>query len=101
MSEFMEIFVDGLSQIHFIGGLTRLDFMTLYPENDGVSLSKKANLRVIMNAQQAFLLRESLNTLIQRLQEDNVLQKPMVENGSLKNLLLQSFQRNNGGTLFA
>ena len=94
MSELTEIFVDGLNQIHFIGGLTSLDFMTLNPEKGEASLSKKANLRVIMNAQQAFLLRESLNTLIQRLQEDNVLQKPMVGNGA-------SWQQNgnNGRTL--
>ena len=70
MAEPKEYFVDGLNQIHFIGGLVRLDFMTLHPEIGGVSLGKKPNLRIIMNTQQAFLLRETLNTLVRRLQED-------------------------------
>ena len=72
MSEHIEVFTDGLNQLHFTGGLVRLDFMSLYPEEDGTSSEKKMNLRIIMNAQQTVQLRDSLNTLIQRLQEAGV-----------------------------
>lgn len=80
MSEHMEVFIDGLNQLHFTGGLVRLDFMSLHPEDEGTPSEKKTNLRVIMNARQTVQLRDSLNTFIQRLQEANVFQNQTAGN---------------------
>lgn len=80
MSEHMEVFIDGLNQLHFTGGLVRLDFMSLHPEDEGTPSEKKTNLRVIMNARQTVQLRDSLNTFIQRLQEANVFQNQAAGN---------------------
>ena len=90
MSEPIEVFIDGLNQLNFTGGLVRLDFMSLHPEDEGTPSEKKTNLRIIMNAQQTVLLRDSLNTFIQRLQEANVLQNPAVGN---RNIQRQNVQR--------
>ena len=32
-----EIFADGISQIHFAGGMVRFDFVTLQPAEDGAA----------------------------------------------------------------
>ena len=79
MSDHIEVFIDGLNQLNFTGGLVRLDFMSLHPENEGTPSEKQTNLRIIMNAQQTVQLRDSLNTFIQRLQEANVLQNPAAQ----------------------
>ncbi len=51
MSEKKEFFADGIGQIHFAGGMVRLDFVTLAPEADGKAPSPRSNRRVILSPQ--------------------------------------------------
>lgn len=67
MSDLTEVFVDGLNQIHLTGELVRFDFMTL--QSSGPDPEKKTRLRMIMHPQNAIQLRDTLTTLIQRMQE--------------------------------
>ena len=76
MSELTEVFVDGVHQIHFTGGYARLDFMTLDSNDGGATLQQKPNLRVIMDTQQMVTLRDTLSSLIQKMQENHILPNP-------------------------
>lgn len=58
-----QIFVDGLSNLHFTGDMVRLNFMHLVPETN----SKQTNLQVVMNVQAAISLRDSLNVLLDKM----------------------------------
>ena len=58
-----EKFVDGIKQIHFVGDMVRIHFMSLIPELK----TQEANLNVIMNVDAAITLRDSLNELLARM----------------------------------
>lgn len=58
-----QIFVDGLSNLHFTGDMVRLNFMHLVPETN----SQQTNLQVVMNVQAAISLRDSLNVLLDKM----------------------------------
>jgi len=58
-----QIFVDGLSNLHFTGDMVRLNFMHLVPESN----SQQTNLQVVMNVQAAISLRDSLNVLLDKM----------------------------------
>ena len=75
MSALKEIFADGVGQIHFVGGMIRLDFVTLEPgENDDTPSSKEA-FRLIM-PQQGFLQAfNSMRQLLDQLVEAGVMQR--------------------------
>lgn len=47
MSEKKEVYADGIGQIHFAGGMVRLDFMTLQPQ-EGQDPKPEMTQRVIM-----------------------------------------------------
>lgn len=58
-----QIFVDGLRQLHFTGGMVRIGFMSLVPESN----TQQTNLQVIMNVAAAITLRDSLNELLDKM----------------------------------
>ena len=75
MMEKKEIFADGIGQIHFAGGMVRFDFVTLQPEADGKAPIPQGNIRVIMPPQGFLAAFNSMQQLIDKLVEANVLQK--------------------------
>ena len=75
MEEKKEIFADGIGQIHFAGGMVRYDFVTLQPEEDGKAPVPRANVRIIMPPQGFLATFNSMQQLIDKLVEANVLQK--------------------------
>ena len=75
MEEKKEIFADGIGQIHFAGGMVRYDFVTLQPEEDGKAPVPRDNVRIIMPPQGFLATFNSMQQLIDKLVEANVLQK--------------------------
>ena len=69
-----EIFVDGIGQIHFAGGMVRFDFVTVQPkENEAVET--QVVQRVIMPPQGFLSMFGSMQQLIDKLVEAGVVQK--------------------------
>ena len=75
MNEKQEIFADGIGQIHFAGGMVRFDFVTLQPTEDGKAPLPQGNIRVIMPPNGFLAAFNSMQQLIDKLVEANVLQK--------------------------
>jgi len=69
-----EIFVDGIGQIHFTGGMVRFDFVTLQPK-EGENPTSEVVQRVIMPPQGFLSTFSSMQQLIDKLVEAGVLQK--------------------------
>lgn len=69
-----EIFVDGIGQIHFTGGMVRFDFVTLQPK-EGENPVPEVAQRVIMPPQGFLNAFGSMQQLIDKLVEAGVLQK--------------------------
>lgn len=69
-----EIFVDGIGQIHFTGGMVRFDFVTLQPK-EGENPTSEVVQRVIMPPQGFLSTFGSMQQLIDKLVEAGVLQK--------------------------
>ena len=44
-----ELYGDGLTQIHFAGGLVRFDFATFQPDGQGGAPVAEKNFRLVMN----------------------------------------------------
>ena len=70
-----EIYADGVGQVHFAGGMVRMDFMTLQPEENGKAPVPESNLRMIMPPQGFLAAFNSMQQLIDKLVEAGVLQK--------------------------
>ena len=70
-----EIFADGIGQIHFAGNMVRFDFVTLQPEADGKAPVPQSNVRVIMPPQGFLSAFNSMQQLIDKLLEADILQK--------------------------
>lgn len=70
-----EIFADGIGQIHFAGGMTRFDFVTLQPEADGQMPTPVVNERIIMPPQGFLGAFNSMQQLIDKLVQAGVLKK--------------------------
>jgi len=69
-----EIFVDGIGQIHFTGGMVRFDFVTLQPK-EGENPTTEVVQRVIMPPQGFLNTFSSMQQLIDKLVDAGVLQK--------------------------
>ena len=67
MTENTEIFADGMGQIHFVGGMVRMDFMTLQPGEDGGEAKQRKNFRLIMPAQGFIGAFNSMQQLLDKL----------------------------------
>ena len=67
-----EIFVDGIGQIHFTGGMVRFDFVTLQPK-EGENPTTEVVQRVIMPPQGFLSTFSSMQQLIDKLVEAGVL----------------------------
>ena len=66
-----EIFADKIGQISFVGGMVRFDYMTIQPEDDGVSAAEAA--RIIMPLQGFLNAADSMRQLVDKLLEAGVL----------------------------
>jgi len=75
MADKKEIFADGMSQIHFAGGMVRFDFMTLQPEENGQAPVPEAKVRIIMPPQGFLATFNSMQQLIDKLVDAGVLKK--------------------------
>ena len=75
MTEHREMFADGLGQIHFAGGMVRMDFMTLQPGEAGQEASPRNSFRIIMPTQGFLGAFNSMQQLIDKLVEAGVVQK--------------------------
>ncbi|MBS1371209.1 MAG: hypothetical protein HPZ91_14755 [Lentisphaeria bacterium] len=69
-----EMFVDGIGQIHFTGGMVRFDFVTVQPK-EGEAVETQVVQRVIMPPQGFLNTFGSMQQLIDKLVEAGVLQK--------------------------
>ncbi len=70
-----EIYADGIGQAHFAGGMVRLDFVTLQPEESGKAPVPESNVRLIMPPQGFLAAFNSMQQLIDKLVEAGVIQK--------------------------
>ena len=70
-----ELFADGIGQIHFAGGMVRLDLMTLQPAEDGKAPTPESRTRLIMPPQGFLAAFNSMQQLIDKLVEAGVLQR--------------------------
>ena len=69
-----EVFVDGITQIHFYGNMVRFDFMTLQPAEYAEDSPKpKDSFRVIMNPQGFLATYNSMQQLVKKLIEAGIL----------------------------
>ena len=75
MTENKEMFADGLGQIHFTGGMVRMDFMTLQPGEDGNTPVPQVSHRLIMPPQGFLNTFNGMQQLIDKLVEAGVVQK--------------------------
>ncbi len=75
MADKKEIFADGIDQIHFAGGMVRLDLMTLQPAEEGKNPVPESNTRIIMPPQGFLSTFNSMQQLINKLVEAGVLKK--------------------------
>ena len=75
MAEKREIFADGIGQIHFIGGMARLDLANLQPTEEGKEPVMESSIRVIMPMQGFLAAFNSMQQLIDKLVAAGVLKK--------------------------
>ncbi len=71
-----EVYVDGAGQIHYAGGMIRLDFITIQPNGDnGEVVKPEVKERVIMTPQGFLSVYGTMNQLVNKLVESGVLGK--------------------------
>ena len=75
MADKKEIFADGIGQIHFAGGMVRLDLVTLQPTEEGKAPEPESHTRIIMPPQGFLSTFNSMQQLINQLVEAGVLKK--------------------------
>lgn len=76
MAQFKETYSDGVRNIHFAGGMIRLDFVTFQPTGEsGKPPVSEISERMIMSPQGFLELVNSAQQLTQKLAEAGVLQK--------------------------
>ena len=75
-----EIFVDGIGQIHFTGGMVRFDFVSVQPKEGSDKVETQVVQRIIMPPQGFLNMFGSMKQLIDKLVEAGVVQK----NGNAK-----------------
>ena len=75
MADKKEIFADGIGQIHFAGGMVRMDLMTLQPTEEGKAPVPETNVRLILPPQGFLAAFNSMQQLIDKLVEAGVVKK--------------------------
>ena len=76
-----EYYGDGLTQLHFVGGLVRYDFATLQPDpsgNGGTPIPKR-NLRLVMNLSGFLKTYDTMKTLLDRMIDAGIVKKNLIE----------------------
>ena len=83
MSDKKEIFTDGFGQIHFAGGMIRMDLVTLQPVEEGKPPVPEANARLIVPPQGFLAMYNAMQQMIAKLESaglvkrnDNAAQQP-------------------------
>ena len=71
----IEIYADGIGQVHFAGGMVRYDFFRLQPDVDGGEPTPEAAERIIMPPQGFLNAYNSMERLIDKLLEAGILKK--------------------------
>ena len=69
-----EQYIDGFSQIHFIGGMVRLDMFILTPQ-PGAEPQSSAAGRIVMTPQAFLSSMEAMQQFVDKLAEAGVLRK--------------------------
>ena len=69
-----DLYIDGISQIHFAGGMVRLDMFVLSPQPGGEALQNAAG-RIVMTPQAFLAALEGMQQFVGKLAEAGVLQK--------------------------
>ena len=75
MADKKEIFADGIGQIHFAGGMVRMDLMTLQPTEEGKAPVPETNVRLLLPPQGFLAAFNSMQQLIDKLVEADVVKK--------------------------
>ncbi len=75
-----ELYVDGLTQLHFAGAMVRFDFARLQPDVTGKEAPPvpEKTERLIMNLHGFLILYDTMQKMIDRLAEAGVLKKNLV-----------------------
>ena len=75
MSTPKEIFSDGVGQVHFAGGMIRIDFVTLQPEENGQQPVSQTAFRLVIPPQGFLAAFNSMRQLLDKLVEAGVMQR--------------------------
>ncbi len=70
-----QIYSDGLSQIHMVEGMVRLDFMRLEPAQDGKEPIPHPTDRVIMNPPAFLRTFEAMQQMVDKFVEAGLIKK--------------------------
>ena len=98
MTEHREMFADGLGQIHFAGGMVRMDFMTLQPGEAGQEASPRNSFRIIMPTQGFLGAFNSMQQLIDEPAAAGIVRKQALGNAfSPQKSLTRPFRRLTAG----
>ena len=74
-----EFYGDGMPQIHFAGGLVRMDFATFQPDPGGKEPKPEKNFRLVMNMQSFLSTFDTMQKLAERMVEIGVLKRNLTE----------------------
>lgn len=74
-----EFYGDGMPQIHFAGGLVRMDFATFQPDPGGKEPKPEKNFRLVMNMQSFLSTFDTMKKLAERMVEVGVLKRNLTE----------------------
>ena len=70
----LDQYIDGISQIHFVGGMVRLDMFTLSPQPGSEPLQSDAG-RIVMTPQTFLSVFDSMQQFVAKLAEAGVLRE--------------------------
>lgn len=71
-----EIYADGVSNIHWVGNMVKLDLVSNDPKENGKPPVPEVTTRIVMSPQGLLALSDSVNALIDKLVVAGVFQKP-------------------------
>lgn len=76
-----EYYGDGMTQIHFVGGLVRYDFATLQPDSSGKGAGPlpEKNLRLVMNLPGFLKTFDTMRALLDRMLDAGIVKKNLIE----------------------
>lgn len=74
-----EFYGDGMPQIHFAGGLVRMDFATFQPDPAGKEPTSEKKFRLVMNMQSFLSTFDTMKKLAERMVEIGVLKRNLTE----------------------